>query len=119
MAQIIVERTEGSLADRLSSYRVYIDGKFRGNIANKETGVYDVEFGTRTVKIGIDSYCSPPIKVAVTGKTRLTCTPNIAHALGMVSMISPGKWITVREEADLAQQRAPANTAVEPLQETA
>jgi hypothetical protein len=102
MAHIIVERTEGSLADRLSQYRVYIDGKLRGTLASQETASFDVEMGTRSVKIGIDSYCSPPIKVAVLDSTRVTCTPNIAHALGMASMLSPKSWISVREEADPA-----------------
>jgi hypothetical protein len=106
MPQIIVERIEGSLADRRSSYRIYIDGAHRGDLASKETGVYDVELGTRSVKIGIDSYCSPPIKVAVLGRTRLVCRPSIAHAFGMVSRVSPSSWITVQEEPDVAADTA-------------
>lgn len=113
MAQIIIERTEGSLADRLSLYRVYIDGEHRGNLANKETATYEVEAGTRSVKIGIDSYCSPPIKVAVLARTRVTCTPNIAHAVGMASILSPSSWITVREEPETA----PRQSAIYPLME--
>ncbi len=107
MAHIIVERTEGSLADRLSQYRIYIDGKFRGTLASQETAEFDVEIGTRSVKIGIDSYCSPPIKVAVLARTKVTCTPNIAHALGMASMLSPNSWISVREEPDLVPHCLP------------
>jgi hypothetical protein len=99
MAHIIVERTQGSLADRVSQYRVYIDGTLRGTLASQETAEFDVEIGARSVKIGIDSYCSPPIKVAVLDRTRVICTPNIAHALGMASMLSPKSWIKVREEA--------------------
>jgi hypothetical protein len=114
MAQIIVERTEGSLADRLSSYRVYIDGKHRGDLASQETGVFDVEVGTRTLKLCIDSYWSPPIKVAVLAKTRVVCTPNIAHAFGMLSMLSTGSWISVREEPETAQNLPEPAKAVTP-----
>ncbi len=107
MARIIVERTEGSLADRLIQYRVYIDGKLRGAVANMETAEFDVEMGTRSVKFGLDSYCSPPIKVAVLGSTRVTCWPNLAHALGMAAFLPPGAWITVREEPDFVPAKAP------------
>jgi hypothetical protein len=107
IAHIIVERTEGSLADRLAQYRVYIDGELRGTLANTETAVFDVEIGARSVKIGIDAYCSPPIKVAVLGRTRVTCWPNLAHALGMPAMLPPSAWITVQEEPDLAPHCLP------------
>jgi len=109
MPKIIVERSEGSLADRLSTYRVFIDGKHRGDLTSRECAEYDVGFGTHAVKICIDSYCSPSIKLAVIGNTRLVCTPNIAHAFGMVSMISPSSWISIREEdCAIAQPRVAA-----------
>jgi hypothetical protein len=38
MAQIIVERSQGSLADRLRAYSVVIDGQVRGGIRQSENG---------------------------------------------------------------------------------
>jgi hypothetical protein len=102
MASITVERSEGSLIDRRSLYRVMIDGVFRGTVASCGAVTFDVPVGTHTVKICIDSYCSAPIKVDVLGSIRLTCRPNIAHAFGMMSMIPVSGWISMREEFDPA-----------------
>ena len=106
MAKIIVERVEGSLVDRRSIYRVYIDGRHRGNVASCESRDFDVSLGTHTVKICIDSYSSAPIKVAVLDTIRLTCRPNIAHAFGMLSIIPSSSWISMREEVDYTAERS-------------
>ncbi len=102
MAQIIVERTAGSLADRYRKYKVVIDGKVRGHISSGQTSVFDVDMGIHTVKFRVDPYSSPPVKVAVLGATRLLCSSGIAHAFGLMAFLSPSSWIQVREEDDVA-----------------
>ncbi|MEJ0049112.1 MAG: hypothetical protein WDN04_25605 [Rhodospirillales bacterium] len=39
MAQIIIERTAGSLADRFRPYKVMIDGQQRGSISQRNDGL--------------------------------------------------------------------------------
>ncbi len=98
MGQIVVERTEGSLADRFRKYKVVIDGQMRGHIASGETRAYDVDMGIHTVKFRVDPYSSPAIKVAVLGSTRLLCNSGVAHAFGLMAFLTPASWIQVREE---------------------
>jgi len=98
MAQIVIERGTGSLADRFRPYKVIIDGEYRGSIRQKETWAFAVPPGVHTVHLRIDLYCSPPIRLAVVNRTRLVCRSSVAHALGLLAIFSPSSWISVREE---------------------
>jgi EAL domain-containing protein (putative c-di-GMP-specific phosphodiesterase class I) len=98
MSQIVVERGEGSFADRFRPYKVMIDGQYRGTIRQNETWAFAVSPGTHTVSFRIDYYHSPAVRVAVVNRTRLVCRSSVAHALGLLAIFSPGEWITVREE---------------------
>ncbi|HTZ71626.1 MAG TPA: EAL domain-containing protein [Acetobacteraceae bacterium] len=107
MPQIIIERAEGSLADRFRSYKVIIDGQYRGNIRQKEKWSFEVAAGSHTVSFRIDYYCSPALKVVVANRTRLLCKSSLAHALGMLAVFSPTSWITLHEEDEAAADEAP------------
>lgn len=100
MPQIIVERREGSLADRFRQHQVIIDGQVRGSIRARERWSFEVPAGTHTVSFQVDLYHSPPIKVLVVNRTRLVCRSSVAHALGLLAVFSPGSWISVHEEDD-------------------
>jgi EAL domain-containing protein (putative c-di-GMP-specific phosphodiesterase class I) len=102
MPQIVIEREEGSLADRLRPYKVIIDGHYRGTIRNKEKWAFAVPAGTHTVSFRIDYYCSPPLKVVVVNRTRLMCRSSVAHAFGLMALFAPSSWISVREEDEAA-----------------
>src|SRR5271170_4596874 len=101
MPQIIVERLEGSLADRFRRHKVIIDGQLRGSIRALEKWSFEVAAGTHTVSFQIDFYHSPPTKVLVVNRTRLVCRSSVAHALGLTAVFSPGTWIAVHEEDDV------------------
>jgi diguanylate cyclase (GGDEF)-like protein/PAS domain S-box-containing protein len=107
MAQIIVERAEGSLIDRLQAYKVIIDGQVRGTARHSEIWAFNVAAGTHTVSFGIGYYRSVPIRVAVAIRTRLVCRPTAAHAFGLLGLLSPGSWIATREEDDVAAAETP------------
>jgi diguanylate cyclase (GGDEF)-like protein/PAS domain S-box-containing protein len=98
MAQIIVERSQGSLADRLRPYSVVIDGQVRGAIRQSEKWSFEVAAGTHAVSFKIGYYHSPPIKVSVATRTRVVCRPGTAHAFGLLAVLSPGSWISVQED---------------------
>jgi PAS domain S-box-containing protein len=102
MPQIVIEREEGSLADRFRPYKVIIDGHYRGTIRNKEKWAFAVPAGTHTVSFRIDYYCSPPLKVVVVNRTRLMCRSSVAHAFGLMALFAPSSWISVREEDEAA-----------------
>jgi PAS domain S-box-containing protein/diguanylate cyclase (GGDEF)-like protein len=103
MSQIVIERGEGSLADRFRPYKVIINGEYRGSIRQREKWAFAVPPGVHTVHLRIDLYCSPPIRVAVVNRTRLVCKSSVAHALGLLAVFSPSSWITVREEDDASE----------------
>ncbi len=113
MAQIVVERTEGSLADRFRPYKVEIDGVVRGRLGSSEAQAFEVPMGIHTVRFRIDFYSSPPIKVAVLATTRLICRSSVAHAFGLIAFLSPSSWIQVREEDSLPVVPAPTMYAPE------
>jgi diguanylate cyclase (GGDEF)-like protein/PAS domain S-box-containing protein len=100
MPQIVVERPEGSLVDRFRSYRVMIDGEYRGSIRQKEKWAYSVPAGTHTVVFRINYYCTPPLKIAVVNRTRVICRSGVAQAFGVVALFSPNSWLSIREEDD-------------------
>jgi diguanylate cyclase (GGDEF)-like protein/PAS domain S-box-containing protein len=107
MPQIIVERLEGSLADRFRRHKVIIDGQMRGSIRALERWSFEVAAGTHTVSFQVDFYHSPPVKVLVVNRTRLICRSSAAHALGLLAVFSPGSWITVHEEDDVQTIETP------------
>ena len=107
MPQIVIERLEGSLADRFRPHKVIIDGQVRGNIRALEKWSFEVAAGTRTVSFQIDFYHSPPTKVLVVNRTRLVCRSSVAHALGLTAVFSPGSWISVHEEDDVQAIETP------------
>jgi PAS domain S-box-containing protein/diguanylate cyclase (GGDEF)-like protein len=98
MPHIIIERTEASLIDRIRPYKVVINGETRGNIKHNEKWAYVVPPGTHVVRFRIDHYLSPPLKVAVVNRTRLVCRSSFWHAFGLLAMLAPSSWITIREE---------------------
>lgn len=103
MPQIVVERPEGSLVDRFRSYRVMIDGEYRGSIRQKEKWAYSVPAGTHTIVFRINYYCTPPLKIAVVNRTRVICRSGVAQAFGAVALFSPSSWLSIREEDDGAE----------------
>jgi len=107
MPQIIVERLEGSLADRFRRHKVIIDGQIRGSIRALEKWSFEVAAGTHTVSFQVDFYHSPPIKVLVVNRTRLVCRSSVAHALGLSALFSPGSWISVHEEDNVQTIETP------------
>lgn len=108
MPQIIVEREEGSLADRFRPYKVIIDGQVRGTIRHNETCAFSVQGGTHSVSFQVGDYYAPPMKVAVVNKTRLICWSTMAHALGLMAWVNPATWISMLEEdACLPGETAP------------
>jgi diguanylate cyclase (GGDEF)-like protein/PAS domain S-box-containing protein len=94
----MIERGEGSVMDRLRSYKVMIDGQYRGSIRQKEKWSFDVAAGTHEVSFKVEPYRSQPMNVAVATRTRLVCESAAARAFGMLGVFSPGSWISVREE---------------------
>jgi PAS domain S-box-containing protein/diguanylate cyclase (GGDEF)-like protein len=98
MPQIIIERTEASLIDRLRSYKVIINGESRGTIKPNEKWAYTVPPGTHVVRFRIDHFLSAPLKVAVINRTRLICRSGFWHAFGMLAMLADDSWVTIREE---------------------
>jgi EAL domain-containing protein (putative c-di-GMP-specific phosphodiesterase class I) len=107
MPQIIVERAEGSLIDRFRSYKVVIDGEFRGMIRPKECWSFAVDPGTHTVTFHIDYYRSPALRLVVFNRTRVVCRSSAAHAFGMLNYITTNSWITVIEEDDVSTFETP------------
>jgi PAS domain S-box-containing protein len=105
--QIIVEREEGSFLDRLRAYRVIIDGVYRGNVRQKEKWSFAVTAGTHTVILRMDYYSSPPVKLAVANRTRLVCRSSLAHALGLLAVMTPGAWIAVHEDEEVPETDVP------------
>jgi hypothetical protein len=108
MAQLVIERTEGSLADRFRPYKVFIDGEMRGRIASKEVCTFDVGMGVHSVRFGVDFYRTPAIKVAVLDQTRLVCRSGLAHAFGLLWLVAPSSWIALREEDEVVAPPPPA-----------
>jgi diguanylate cyclase (GGDEF)-like protein/PAS domain S-box-containing protein len=107
MPQIIIERLEGSLADRFRRHKVIIDGQVRGSIRALEKWAFEVAAGTHTVSFQVDFYHSPPTKVLVVNRTRLVCRSSVAHAFGLTAVFSPGAWISVHEEDDVRTVETP------------
>lgn len=114
MAKIIVMRSEGSLIDRFRAYRVVIDGELRGEIKAKEEWSYTVAPGAHAISFGVGYYRSPPIKVVVENQTRLTCHSGVAHAFGLVPLVSPSSWITAREDNRPVEIPDPHPAAIAP-----
>jgi diguanylate cyclase (GGDEF)-like protein/PAS domain S-box-containing protein len=98
VSQIIVERAEGSLLDRFSAYRVIIDGVYRGSVRQKEKWSFTVSAGAHNVVLRTTYSSSPPVKVSVANRTRLMCRSSLAHALGLLAVVSPRPWISVHED---------------------
>ena len=74
MSAIEVERIGVGPSDRDQVYEVVIDGQVRGCVKCGETRIFEVPPGIHTVKLALDLYSSPPVKVVVgMGKTSLMC----------------------------------------------
>jgi len=112
MAQIMIERGEGSVMDRLRPYKVVIDGQYRGSIRQKEKWSFDVAAGTHEVSFRVEPYRSQPVRVAVATRTRLVCESAAERAFGMLGVFSPGSWISVHEADPVETLETPYPTTL-------
>jgi hypothetical protein len=107
MSGIQVEATIEGLAERYQLHEVVIDGQRCGTLKGGETRVFDVRPGVHTLKLAMDSYTSPPVKVVVGyGKTRVLCQTTVRRWFGVFASL-PDTQIIVREEPELALPAGP------------
>lgn len=110
MSAIEVERIGVGPSDRDQVYEVVIDGQVRGCVKCGETRIFEVPPGIHTVKLALDLYSSPPVKVVVgMGKTSLMCQTRQQRSFPFFRPRTPSTQILVREEVEaLAAPPPPA-----------
>jgi len=117
MSAIEVERIGVGPSDREQVYEVVIDGQVRGCVKCGETRIFEVPPGIHTVKLSLDLYSSPPVKVVVgMGKTSLMCQTRQQRSFPFFRPRLPSTQILVREEVEaLAAPPPPRMPRVSPL----
>lgn len=86
MPRIVVERTLALWQDRARSYRVFVDGKERGRVANGSTVGIAVAPGSHVVTMKISWCRSKELRVDVgpDSTCRLKCGPNSTPLLAVL-----------------------------------
>jgi hypothetical protein len=101
MSAIEVERIAVGPSDKSQIYEVIIDGQVRGCVKCGETRIFEVPPGIHTVKLELDLYSSPPVKVVVgMGKTSLVCQTRQQRRFPFFAARTPSTKILVREEVE-------------------
>src|SRR5271170_1039145 len=101
MSAIEVERIGVGPTDKSEVYEVIIDGQVHGCVKCGETRIFEVPPGIHTVKLELDLYSSPPVKVVVgMGKTSLVCQTRQPRRLPFFGSRGPSTQILVREEVE-------------------
>jgi hypothetical protein len=109
MSAIEVERIGVGLGDKGQIYEVVIDGQVRGCVKCGETRIFEVPPGIHTVKLELDLYSSPPVKVVVgMGKTSLVCQTRQPRRFPFFAARVPSTQILVREEVEAIFSAPPA-----------
>jgi hypothetical protein len=117
MSAIEVERIGVGPSDKGQVYEVVIDGQVRGCVKCGETRIFEVPPGIHTVKLELDMYRSPPVKVVVgMGKTSLVCQTRQQRRFPFFGPRMPSTQILVREEVEVLVAAPPARMpSVSPL----
>jgi hypothetical protein len=109
MSAIEVERIGVGPSDKGQVYEVVIDGQVRGCVKCGETRIFEVPPGIHTVKLALDLYSSPPVKVVVgMGKTSLICQTRKQRRFPFFAPRAPSTQILVREEVEALAAPLPA-----------
>jgi hypothetical protein len=109
MSAIEIERIGVGPSDKRQVYEVIIDGQVRGCVQCGETRIFEVPPGIHTVKLELDLYCSPPVKVVVgMGKTSLVCQTRQQRRFPFFAARTPSTQILVREEVEAIVAPPPA-----------
>jgi hypothetical protein len=105
MSAIEVEAIVAGVSDPKQAHEVLIDGQRLGTVHGGETRLFAVSPGIHTVRLMMNGYSPPPVKVVVGfGKTSLVCQTTARKLFGVFPVAAPTTQILVREDYDPAPE---------------